>query len=301
MKNILITISLATLLLFSISSCKKNDAGLPPYDVKVTLNNSGAHFITDTLTVNPKDSLYFDFTITSAKTMKYVSVQKNGTDISRDTLYGAVRNTFSAVKRFMADSSTGVYTYRFMAKDSAGVFLGDKTVVVNVASDFTYYTAKTLFVPDSTAKTNLCYFATSTGQTFSYSTGAANSALIDFGYFYDTTTVGLPKHTIYALTNSPFAPYDLTAWTKNATVFKKMPTSVTFATITSAGQIRTLIATNFTSGTVSKVATLSIISGNNVIGFRTAAGKIGLILIGYIKADSPNATSFINIEEKIVN
>ena len=51
----------------------------------------------------------------------------------------------------------------------------------------------------------------------------------DFGYFYDTTTVGVtvinqPKHTIYALSASTPVQYDLTGWTKNATIFKKITT-----------------------------------------------------------------------------
>lgn len=291
------------MLSISLNSCKKDDAGLPPYDVQVTLNNGGTKYVADDKIVAAKDSLLFDYVITTSKNMKYVSFQKNGTDLFRDTLTGSIRNTYSSMKRLVADSAIGVYTFRILAKDSAGVFLGDKTVTVTVTADFTYYIAKTLSVPDSTTKTNPCYFSTSTGQIFSYTNAAANSALIDFGYFYDTTTAN--KHTIYALNVNPVSFYDVTAFTKNATIFKKLPTSVSFTAIASGSQIKSIINTNFTTGTASKITALSAAAGsvttaaNNVFGFKTASGKMGIVLIAFISADSPNATTFANIEVKI--
>jgi hypothetical protein len=153
-------------------------------------------------------------------------------------------------------------------------------------------------VPDSTLKTNQTYFSTTTGQTYSFTSGAANAALIDFGYFYDTTTAN--KHTIYALTANPVNIYNVSAWANNATIFKKIASSTAYTTLTSGGALKTFGLTNLASGTTSKVAALTSATGNNFIAFKTAAGKYGVILITYINGASPAADTYINIEVKVM-
>jgi hypothetical protein len=54
-----------------------------------------------------------------------------------------------------------------------------------------------------------------------------------------------------------------------------------------------------TSGTSSKVTTVSASGGNNVIGFKTASGKFGAILIRYVNGDSPNSTTQIEVDVKV--
>lgn len=297
MKNNLIKICIVIITIAGFASCKKDDAGLEPYDLQVSFNNSGAKYVTGDITVAPKDSVFFDFTISTSKKMKYVSIQKNGTDISKDTLTGSVRTTFSAIKKYAADSIAGTYTFRILAKDSAGVFLGDKNIVVTVTPDFIYYTAKTLYVPDSTAKTNPCYFSSSNGLTYSYtSAGSTNSASIDFGYFYDTTTTGTPKHTIYALNASTFVPYDLTTWTKNATIFKRVA-SGNLSSYTSGGEIKKQCIANLASGATSKITT---VVANNVIFFKTAGGVYGAIFVAYINGNDASKSTYLNFEVKVV-
>lgn len=304
-KNNSILFFLTLVLAAGFTSCiKKVDP--VSYSLQVSLKSSGTNFVTTDVTVNPKDSVFFDFSVSSVSDMKYISIEKNGTPVSKDTLTGSAnRRTFSAVKKFAADSATGVYTYRILARDSAGVFLGDKNIVVTVSSDFVYYTVRNLFVPDSTAKTSPCYFSTADGKTYSYTTGAANSANIDFGYFYDTTnvtpTTNNPRHTIYALNASTFAPYDLTSWTKNATIFKKI-TTPTFANITSKGILRTTGITNLASGATTKITSAGTANGNLtgvVIIFKTAAGKYGAMNINYTNQNSAAAGTYINIDVKI--
>jgi len=121
-------------------------------------------------------------------------------------------------------------------------------------------------VPDSVAKSNKSFFVSTSGDVLSYVQGAANSAQIDFGYFYDTTTVGAPKHTIYALGANKFAPHDLSTWTKNATVFKKA-SSPAFSALTSGGSLRAAGISNLTTGATTTA---------NVIGF----WKFGLLQNG---------------------
>ena len=197
-----------------------------------------------------------------------------------------------------------------LARNEKAVFMGDggKEFTVTVKSDFNFWSYRILQVPDTTNKTNKCYYSTTDGEIYSYTSGTANSAKIDFGYYWDTTgrlttsTTDDLKHTIYSLgTAQPqLGFYDISSWTKNTTLLKKMPTSVNFVTgLTSAGAIQTLIGGNMTSGTASKVSTVSTTGGSNVIGFKTAAGKFGAILIRYVNGDNPNATTQIEVDVKV--
>jgi hypothetical protein len=187
---------------------------------------------------------------------------------------------------------------------------GGKQLNVTIVPDFNFWSYRILQVPDSVAQTNKCYYSTKDGKTYSYADGPGNSASIDFGFYWDTTGRGTAstsddlKHTIYALNalqpQIAFNDVSQTSWTKNATLLKKMPSSVNFVTgLTSAGAIQTLIGGNMTSGTSSKVSTVSTSGGNNVIGFRTASGKFGAILIRYVNGDSPNKTTQIEVDVKV--
>jgi hypothetical protein len=287
------------------SACKKKIDPIDTYSVKVDFRSSGAKYLTGDIELNPKDSIYFDFTITSQEDMDYVEIQKNGVKIDTFKLPASNLRSFSKVKGYMADSAAGDYNYRIVGRTSTARFLGDgnKSLKVTIRPDFLFWSYRLLRVPDTVAKTNKAYYAISTGNTYSYSEGAANSALIDFGYYYDTTgaasavTTDDLKHTIYAL-NAPQPQlnfYDISTWTKNATVFKVI--SVNFVTVlTSSGAINTQIKNNMTSGTSNKINKL--VSGN-VVGFKTAAGKYGAIQIRYTNQDSPAKETELQIDVKV--
>jgi hypothetical protein len=294
------------------SSCEKKVDPVDSFDVAVSYKGSSSKYVTGNVTVNAKDSIYFDFSISSPSAdMSYVEIQKNGVRIDTFRLNGFTdKRNFSFVKGYKADSIPGDYSYRVLARDTRAIFMGDggKQLKVTVNPDFNFWSYRVLQVPDSTAKTNKAYYSSVDGKLYSYTDGGANSAQIDFGFYWDTTGRGTTvttddlKHTIYAL-NAPqpqLGFYDVSTWTKNATLFKKMPTSVNFVSgLTSGGAIQTLIAGNMTSGTASKVTTVSTTAGSNVIGFKTATGKYGAILIRYVNGDSPNATTQIEVDVKV--
>lgn len=297
------------MLLVLIAACEKKGDPIDAYKVTVQYKTGNPFAVTQDVEVNPKDSIFFDFTITSVEPMTYVEIQRNGVRIDTFRVTGN-KNTFSAGKGYRIDSSAGSYSYRVLARNSQAVFLGDggKVLKITVKPDFNFWSYRILAVPDSVAKTNKCYYSSVDGKTYSYSDGAANSGSIDFGYYWDTTGRGTTatnddlKHTIYALSAAqPQLPfYDISSWTKNATIFKKMPTSVNFVSgLTSGGAIQRLIAGNMTSGTASKVTTVSTAGGSNVIGFRTAAGKYGAILIRFVNGDSPNKETSIEVDVKV--
>jgi len=289
---------------WTLTGCLKKVDIINSNIAEITFNNSGTKFVTSDITVNPKDSLYFDFVAKCVKDMKYISIQRNGTDIVRDTLTVSTRNLYSAVKKLMADSAAGVYTYNVVAKDTGGIYLGSAGFTVTVSADFYYYPDIRMYVPDTVAKSAKAYYSASTNQTYSYSEGAANSAKIDFGYFYDTTSTGTPpRHTIYALTASTFVPYDISTWTKNATVFKRI-TAPAFTAITSSAELQKQGVLNLTSGALSKVScatgvtTAGKLTGNTYM-FKTAQGKYGAIFVIYTSADSPLPGNYMTIDVKI--
>lgn len=286
-----------------IAGCEKKVDPIDTYGVTVEYKGTGTKYLTGDVSLNPKDSIYLDFTIASAQDMAYVEIQRNGVRLDTFRLDNmANKKVFSAVKGYRADSSAGEYTYRVLARNIQATFLGDggKELKVTVLPDFDFWSYRILQVPDTTAKTNKCFYSTSDGKVYSYTEGGANSAAIDFGYFFDVS--GSNKHSIYALNAMPAQLnfYDISSWTKNATLLKKMPSSVNFVNnLKSAGAINTLIKNNMNSGTSTKVSGLTTSGGNNVVGFKTASGKYGAMLIRFISQDSPSAGTRIEVDVKV--
>jgi len=269
-----------------VIGCEKKVAPIDSYGVTVDYKAGNAKNLTGNVAINPKDSIILDFTISSAtEDMAVIEIQKNGARIDTFRVSDANKRSFSGVKRYMSDSIAGDYTYRVFARNRRGVFIGDgnKSIKVTINPDFHFWSFKTLAVPDTVAKTNKSFFVSTTGDVLSFVQGAANSALIDFGYFFDTTAAGAPRHTIYALGANRFAPHNLTTWTRNATVFRKI-NSPAFSALTSGGS--TTAATALAPG--------------NLVYFRTAAGKFGCIQINYINDfGAIQSQSYINIDVKV--
>jgi hypothetical protein len=306
MKKYISILSVAIAAIGLFCSCEKKIDSIDTYSVQVEFRSSGSKYLVGDVTLNPKDSIYFDFTITAGEDMDYVEIQKNGVRVDTFRLPASNRRTFTKVKGYMADSAAGDYNYRIVGRNSVARFLGDgnKAIKVTIRPDFLFWSFRTMRVPDTTDKVNKCYYATTTGNIYNYTEGAANSAAIDFGYYCDTTGKGTAlatddlKHTFYALsTPQPqIAYYDISTWTKNATVFKVI-TGVNFVTaLTSSGAINTLIKNNMASGTASKVNKLD---GGSVIGFRTAAGKYGAIQLRYANQNSPAKDTEIQVDVKV--
>lgn len=290
--------------IFVFIGCEKKIDPIDTYSVKVDFRPGTSKYLTSDVTLNPKDSFYFDFSITAEEDMDYVEIQKNGGRVDTFRLPASNRRSFSKVKGYMADSAAGEYTYRIIGRTSTARFLGDgdKSIKITITPDFDFWSYRVLYVPDTVAKTNKTYYAATTGVTYSYSEGAPNSAKIDFGYYYDTTGTAagganILGHTIYAL-NSPqprISFYDVSAWTQNATIFKLI-SGANFVNLTSSGAINTVIKNAMTSGTAAKVNKLA---SGNVIGFKTVSGKYGAILIRYVDGTSAAKQTNVQIDVKI--
>ncbi len=302
MKKSIVGLMAAVVILYA---CEKKVEPIDTYNVSVDFKNSGAKVLTTDVELNPKDSFYLDFTINSQEDMSYVEIQKNGVRIDTFRLNNfSNKKSFSLIKGYRADSAAGSYTYRVLGRDAGAVFMGDgnKKITVTVKPDFNFWSYRILQVPDTTAKTNRCYYSTTDGKTYSYSEGAANSPSIDFGYYYDTTGTAaggtnILAHSIYAL-NVPqprLSFYDINTWTNNATIFKVISTDFV-RNLTSSGAINTIIKNGMTTGTASKI---SKIAAGNVIGFKTVSGKYGAILVRYINQNNPNKETQIEVDVKV--
>ncbi len=304
MKKYILGMLSATVLL---ASCEKKVDPVDTFNVTVEYRSGGAKYVTGDVTVNPKDSIYFDFTITAPEDMSFIEIQKNFARVDTFRLNNATnKRTFTMVKGYLIDSLPGDYTFRVLARNAQAVFIGDggKQFKVTVATNFNFWSDRLMKVPDTTEKVNKSYYSISEGKTYSYTEGNSNSTLIDFGYYWDTTGRGTAsttddlKHTIYALnaTQNQLGFYDIASWTKNATVFKRL-TNVNFVSqLTSSGAIQTLIGGQMTSGTTTKI---DKVVGGNVIGFKTAGGKFGAILVRRITGDSPGKTTEMEIDVKV--
>jgi hypothetical protein len=300
-------IAACALIVALFNACVKKVDTIDGSYADVTLVNAGTNYVTGDVSVNAKDSLFFSFTITSDREMGFVSIQKNPVNqtafLVRDTLNSATRHSYTAIKKFAADSANGSYLYRIVAHDTAGVYIGHRDIIVTVKSDFDYFIARTLQVPDTTAKINTCYMAAKTGTVYSYTTGAGKSADIDFGFYYDTTgtltttTADDIKFSVYALSapQPQLSYYDISSWTKNATIMKKVATPA-FNTLTSAAGLRAAGITNLSSGTTNKA---TLLAAGNLVYFKTAAGKYGCMQVLYINGSSAAKDSYMNVEVKI--
>lgn len=307
MKNIIKLLFTATGAILFLTSCeKKIDPIDDSFGVTVELKNSGTGFVTGDVEINPKDSIFFDFSLVSSNDdISWIEIKKNDTRIDTFKLSGTGKRSFSGTKRYMGDSAAGGYSYRFMAYNSRGVFLGDggKIIKVTVKPDFNYWTYRFLYVPDTNAKMNTCYFSSSTGEVLNYTNGAAKSAQIDFGIYFDTTGTLTPsttddlKFSVYSLNSAQpqLSYYDISGWTKNNTIMKRA-SSPAFTAITSAGSLRTAGVTNLSSGTSDKITQL--VSGN-LVYFKTAAGKVGCMQINFANGSSPSKDSYLNVDVKI--
>jgi hypothetical protein len=295
-KRILSTLIAAAVI---VIGCEKTVAPIDSYGVTVDFKGGNAKNLVGDVALKPKDSIILDFTLASSREdMAVIEIQKNGAKIDTFNVSGSDKRSFSGIKRYQSDSIAGDYTYRVFARNKKGVFIGDggKSIKVTINPDFNYWSYKTLAVPDSIAKSNKSFFVSTSGDVLSYVQGATNSALIDFGYFFDPTVTGAPKHTFYALGANKFAPHDLSTWTKNATVFKKA-TSPAFSALTSGGSLRTAGLSILATGATT---TATALAPGNLVYFRTAAGKYGCVQINFINDfGAMQGKTYINIDVKV--
>src|SRR6188474_1090632 len=140
MKKIILYNILAMVL---FNACVEKVNPVDGSNATVTMVSLGANYVTENVTVNPKDSLFFSFTIASDMDFKFVGIQKNPVNqtafVVRDTLTSANKNSYTVTKRLRADSINGDYVYRIVAHNASGIYIGHKDIIVTVKADFSFF------------------------------------------------------------------------------------------------------------------------------------------------------------------
>lgn len=275
-------------------------------DVSVTFKGDHPFSVTDYKNVNEGDSVYIDYTITSAKEdMAAVCIKWEGQEgpiLQTPIPDGINKRSYSGVYKMRA-TRAGEAKYRVYALNKQAVYIGDgyKSVTINVKADYTYVANRKVYVPDSTLKDRPCYYSIKLGQSYSYLNGKDVSADLDFGLYRTPATVGDANATagywyhIYSLSASPlfFNINDISTWTKRATLFSgQLNESSTFNSnsLTGANMLSSI-----SIGQVAGAKTINLketprtsagsIKIGSVVYFKTPEGKFGAIHFKQITGD----------------
>jgi hypothetical protein len=318
MKNRYTILSLALVLvaIASLTSCKKTAPNIfNMFDVTLELHQNSPYSLKENQTLNEGDSIYFDFTIKSPNKDMYQVVLQVGAvglgnlrialdDAHRRSYTGVIKGIVGAngaITSAMIPGSNGgsignlkdgANTFRIWASDQLGVYMGDgyKTININVVNKINHIVNRKIYFPDVDSATGSAnsYISLTTGETFNYQTGAANSAKIDLGIYRvggtGNTNVAL---RVYSLSASPlpFTPFNISSWTKRETKFAN-PQANQNANFLRSGYLTAEALVSYITGASARRPTLTAITSNaavnSVIPFLTPEGKYGLILINQI-------------------
>lgn len=289
-----------TIAIFITTSCKKESESIFDMftDVSVTYHGDHPLSVTDYKLVNDGDSVYIDYTITSAKEDMYFIVvektdgskqdpQRSPTPITDDNQ----RRTYSGLLKIkmLRDGKT---SYRVYATNKKNYFIGDggKTIVIDVKPSYIHTVNRRVYAPDTVTKVAPCYFSIKRGESFSYANGQENSSDIDFG-LYRTWRINPDgsityTYNIYSLsaTPNPFTIYDISGWQKRATLFRAPIGNAltTYATTLASSQS---IETEAKKSAISLKQTTTGITSGSLVYFLTPEGKYGAIYVNAVTKD----------------
>jgi hypothetical protein len=299
------------LLLGTLLSCKREGDNIFNLfeDVSVTLHQEDERNIGTYKDVAVGDSIFVDFTISSAaKDMHQVWIFYNGAGAAalRIPLSETEKRSFRYVYKIKADK-VGLSSFRIMAVDKEGVFMGDgyKSVTYNVQSDYAHLNNRILYMPDSVAQRSACFINLMEGKTYTYAEAKANPEKIDFG-LYRTYTVGSNGTVTYSynlyslsLNTIPFKAFDFTdlAGKGRATYFSGIQNNQATAflnTLTSGSTIQ--------SNAISRKTTnlsLNDLKVGSMFYFKTPDEKYGVVIVNALSGFDNNR--YLNISIKRQN
>ncbi|RZK37856.1 MAG: hypothetical protein EOO90_24100 [Pedobacter sp.] len=227
-------------------------------------------------------------------------------------------------------ATLAIFSFASCKKESQNIFnmFNDVTVTYNASSplsvvdyknvndgdsvyvDFTINSAKEdmySYTVERSGGAEPSFFSLSTGRSFSYTNGQANSASIDFGIYRRSDNHPTNPQWIYnlysiAAPTNPFSIYDVSSWQKRGTLFSAPITSqvnpflynaVSGSTIEALAKARTI---NLTATTATTAAT-GLANGSAVF-FLTPEGKYGMLLFNAVTSDY-DKKPFMNVSVKI--
>lgn len=207
-----------------------------------------------------------------------------------DTAIG--KENFDYTYNFTAPANQGTYTYTFTVTDRDDK-PASRSVKVTVVGDMATYTAKILGNQNAGAGS---FFSSRDGAVISAADSKANSAKIDFGYFYSVSgsaatykaTLASPTDVDGADVFKAIGSADFNNWaTKNATEFKKVAgQGALYDNMTSGAQIESAYMALPATLASSKASDLKV---GDLVGFMTSTGKHGVAKV--TKVDVPTTAN----------
>ena len=275
----------------TLFSCNKDEAKVAP---TVTIK-SDTGYVSNTATVVAGSTIRYGATIVSnddkLKTVE-VTASIGGAQASTVVTIATEAKTYNLDTTYSVGNTETTIVLTIKATDDNGESTS-KSITLNVkkaAGAINQYTA-TLLGGQSNANTG-SYYATASNSVYTQSTAPANSAAIDIIYYYGSNN----KATLVAPSDATVGggSGNLTLATiltkKNATQFAASGlTAAQFDAITDDAQITAI--TPSSPSTISKDLAL-----DNVILFKTEAGKLGLIKVANLKTGD---TGTITIDVKV--
>ncbi|MEJ6981245.1 hypothetical protein WG906_12330 [Pedobacter sp. P351] len=280
-------------------------------DVQITLHNNSPYSITDYKEVADGDSVYIDFTISSAKKDMYevwlLETGQTAPSLKIPITDNSKRREFSYTIKLKADKRIGPTSYRVFPVDKELVYMGDghKQVTIDVKSNLTFLTERYAFFPDS-QQVKKCFLSLTSGQLFSYNEGKENESKIDLGV--DTIFVLVPnttpkrydrKYVIFspdALNKPLYSFYDMNSWNKRTTLFSVPETIAPFVNFKTGAQIVKAATPKINPG---QKGPFQFTSGQ-MIYFKTQEGKYGALTATVINSFSKGG-DYVEFQIKIAD
>ncbi len=286
-----------------LTSCGDDDEVNPK--ATITFEPSATN---DEVSLAPGAPIKFKVLVTSADKLKEFKMVGSVLGLSFDT---TVTNFPSAGYEFNVDDEVpnGLaegtkITYTFTATTNKNE-VTTRTYTITVLSDMATYTAKILGNQNAAVGS---FFSSTDGMVLNSADAKANSAKVDLVYYYsvggtaatDLGTIAAPTdvnaQAVYGASTSANIP----SWaTKNATKLKKIQGGgPIYDQITTGTQIEAGYNNSVAGPEGSKAMQLAV---NDVVGFKTAAGKHGVAKVTAITTPTVanNNTSQITLSVKV--
>jgi len=275
-----------------LSSCNKDEAN-PTLDI-----TSGGSITSSTATLGQDVSFSVGLTATGPDSkLKKFTVKRTDVNNTTSTPLDTAINSdnFTYTYNGKTGQVSGTESYVFTITDDNGN-TASKTVTITISgSGVTDYTAKMLGAQTAAAGS---FFSTSTGAVYQIADAKANSSLIDLCYYFgnaasgEDAVIASPDDTeadvYYGATNRP------STWTtRNAT---RLATTTLSATDFASVNTLTKLQNNAAPANTATNTSITNLSVNDVVAFKTAGGKLGLFRVSSLTA---SATGSITIEVKV--
>lgn len=293
----LFAISLIVLAGASIfTSCKKDDT--PPAPTISVTNNKTAYAITATADT----TITFNVTVAAEGEIDQFSIKK--TVGSTTTTYGAPTGfsgqtsyTYNFQETFTSAMTYPIsFTFKVVDKSSqeASITVTISKIEGSTGTPFgTFNNYTTVLMGGQNNATTGSFYASVGNHVYTLSEAAANSAAVDFAYYYGATNLATlsapadPQITTVANFSS------IANWTtRTSTKFVKNPAGIVFENLSATTNIESL-----TFGTDLKANQLAV---DDVVAFKTDAGKIGFAKVTAItQINGTNSEGTITLDIKV--